>query len=68
MLKQIYLSLKNPLVLLSLFLGILGAPPLYLSGIFTGRGQEFLGGLCFIVYVVIYTIDSLITLTLLIKR
>jgi hypothetical protein len=61
-------SLKNPLVIASLVLGVLGAPPVYFSGIFIGQGQELIGGLLFLIYVVIYTLDALVTLTLLIKR
>ena len=68
LLQKITTSLKNPLVLASLLLGIAGAPPMYYSGIFIGQGKEVLGGLCFIAYVVIYTVDALITLTLIINR
>ena len=66
--KQLKQTLKNPLVRLSLILGILGAPPLWYSGIYVGQGREVLGGVLFIIYVVIYTIDALVTLTLLLKR
>jgi len=66
--KELKQTIQNPQVRLSLILGILGAPPLYLSGIYAGRGQELLGVLCFIIYVVVYTLDALVTLTLLLKR
>ncbi len=66
--KQILQTMKNPLVVLSLVLGILGAPPLWFSGIFVGQGREVLGGVLFIIYVVIYSTDALVTLTLLLKR
>jgi len=68
LLKELRDTLRNPLVLLSLGLGILGAPPLYYSGIFSGQGQEFLGASLFVIYVIIYSVDCLVTLTLLLKR
>ncbi len=67
-LEKLRQTLKNPLVRLSLILGILGAPPLWYSGVFVGQGRELLGGLLFITYVIIYTVDALITLTLLLSR
>ena len=67
-LRKVLETLKNPLVIVSLVLGILGAPPLYYSGIFMGRGQDALGLFLFSVYVLIYTLDAMVTLTLLINR
>ncbi len=66
--KQLFQTMRNPLVILSLVLGILGAPPLWFSGIFVGQGREVLGGVLFIIYVIIYSVDALVTLTLLLKR
>ncbi len=60
-------SLKNPFVVTSLILGILGAPPLWYSGIFVGNGQEVWGGLLFLIWIIIYSLDALVTLTLLIN-
>lgn len=68
LLRQVLKSLKNPLVRLSLVLGILGAPPLWMSGIYIGQGREVLGGVFFIIYVLIYSVDALVTLTLLLKQ
>jgi len=64
-LRLIKESCRNPLIIASLILGILGAPPLYYSGQFIGQGKEFIGGVLFIAYVLIYTADALVTLTLL---
>ncbi len=60
-------SLKNPFVITSLVLGILGAPPLWFSGICLGNGQEGLALWLFASWVIIYTLDALVTLTLLIN-
>ena len=68
MIRELWKTLKNPLVVSSLILGIAGAPPLFLSGIYMGDGQVGLGVGLFGIYVVIYTVDALVTLTLLIKR
>jgi hypothetical protein len=65
--KQLLESLRNPFVIASLILGILGAPPLWYSGIALGNGQEGLALLLFAVWVILYSIDGLITLTLLIN-
>ena len=66
--KELLNCLKNPLVRTSLILGILGAAPLWFSGVLVGQGRELLGGALFILYVIIYTIDALVTLTLLLNR
>lgn len=66
--KVVLQSLKNPLIVASLILGIIGAPFLWFSGTYLGRGQEVLGAVLFIIYVVICTIDALVTLTLLTRR
>ncbi len=66
-LKLLSESLKNPFIITSLILGILGAPPLYYSGIYAGNGQEALAGLLFVVWVLVYTLDALVTLTLLVN-
>ena len=66
-LKLLSESLKNPFIIASLILGILGAPPLWYSGIYAGNGQEGLAALLFVVWVVIYSLDALVTLTLLVN-
>lgn len=68
LLVQLGKTLKNPLVIVSLMLGIVGAPPLWFSGILLGAGKEMLAGLLFGVYVLIYSADAVVTLTLLINR
>ncbi len=68
LLVQLKQTLKNPLVIVSLILGIVGAPPLWFSGILLGEGRELLAGLLFGLYVVIYSTDAVVTLTLLINR
>jgi len=68
LLLEVKESLKNPLVKASLLLGLLGAAPLWYSGIFLGEGQEWLGLLLFLLYLAIYTVDCLVTLTIILKR
>lgn len=67
LLVDIKTALKNPLVKTSLLLGILGAPPLWFSGIYLGEGQEFLAVSLFVIWVLIYTVDCLVTLTIILK-
>ncbi len=68
LLTQIVQTLKNPLVSISMVLGFIGAGALWYSGKFSMvQGQEWVGGLLFIAWVIISSLDALVTLTVLLR-
>jgi len=66
-LAKIKRTIRNPLVIASLILGIIGAPLIWYSGVLLDD-CPILAGVLFACYMIVVTVDAVITLTLIINR